>query len=101
MADINSLEELLIQRTSGKKPIGKTIAFEVVNEGVIILNAKDNVSISRADSDEGADATISMVADDLDGLLHERVSGQTLLMTGRAKFKGNPTTVMKMRDLLV
>jgi putative sterol carrier protein len=102
MADINSLEQLLIQRTNGKKPIGKTIAFDVKNEGVILLDARtEPVSISRADSDEGADATIAMVADDLDGLLNERVSGQTLLMTGRAKFKGNPTTVMKMRDLLV
>jgi putative sterol carrier protein len=102
MADINSLEALLIERTTGKKPIGKVIAFEVYDEGVIILDARvEPVSVSRKDSDEGADATIAMKADDLDGLLNERVSGQSLLMTGRAKFKGNPTTVMKMRDLLV
>lgn len=100
MADINSLETLLNERVSGKKAIGKTIAFRIKEEGTLRINAKEEpVMIER--TDEKADATLTISADDLQGLLDQTINGQTLMMTGRAKMEGNPTVVMKLRDLLL
>ncbi len=100
MADINSLETLLAERVSGKKPIGKTIAFRIKDEGTLRINGKEEpVVIER--TEEKADATLTISADDLQGLLDQTINGQTLMMTGRAKMEGNPTVVMKLRDLLL
>jgi putative sterol carrier protein len=100
MNDINSLEALLTQRITGKKPIGKTIAFDIKDEGILRIDgASDPVTLAR--SDAAADATITISADDLMGLLDGSVNGQSLMMTGRAKMKGNPMVAMKLRDLLL
>lgn len=100
MADINSLEQLLNERVAGKKAVGKTIAFRIKEEGTLRLNAvQDPVTVDR--SEEKADATLTISADDLQGLLDQTINGQTLMMTGRAKMEGNPTVVMKLRDLLL
>lgn len=100
MADINSLEALLIERVSGKKAIGKTISFRVKEEGTLRINAKqDPVTIER--TEEKSDVTLTINADDLQGLLDQTINGQTLMMTGRAQMEGNPSVVMKLRDLLL
>jgi putative sterol carrier protein len=100
MNDINSLETLLTQRITGKKPIGKTIAFDIKGEGILRIDgASEPVTLAR--SDAAADATITISADDLQGLLDGTVNGQSLMMTGRAKMKGNPMVAMKLRDLLL
>lgn len=100
MADINSLEAMLTERVAGKKAIGKTIAFRITDEGTLRINGKvAPVTIER--TEEKADATLTISADDLQGLLDQTINGQTLMMTGRAKMEGNPTVVMKLRDLLL
>ena len=48
-----------------------------------------------------ADATITISADDLKGLLDGTINGQSLMMTGRARMKGNPMVVMKLAELLM
>jgi putative sterol carrier protein len=99
MTDINTLEEELGRRVLGKKPTGKTISFKLNEEGTLRLDARtDPVKIER--SEEPSDATITISPDDLQGLLDGSVNGQSLMMTGRAKMAGNPTVMMKLRDLL-
>lgn len=99
MIDINSLEAELIKRVTGKKPIGKVIAFAIKEEGTLRIDGKsDPVTVTR--SDEEADATITIGAADMMGLLDGSVNGQSLMMTGRAKMKGNPMVAMKLKDLL-
>jgi putative sterol carrier protein len=100
MSDINSLEAVLIGRVAGKKPIGKTIAFAIKDQGTLWIDGNsDPVTITR--SDAPADATITISADDLQGLIDGTVNGQSLMMTGRAKMQGNPMVAMKLRDLLI
>jgi putative sterol carrier protein len=99
MADIDTLEAELLKRVAGKKPIGKTIAFAIKEEGTLRIDGtSDPVTIAR--SDEDADATITISAADMMGLLDGSVNGQSLMMTGRAKMKGNPMVAMKLKDLL-
>lgn len=99
MADINSLEAELKKRTSGRAPVGKIIAFDLNGQGILVIDGKsDPVTVTQGDSP--ADATITISPDDLEGLLNGSVNGQSLMMTGRAKMKGNPMVAMKLRDLL-
>ena len=100
MADIDTLEAELTKRITGKKPIGKTIAFAIKEQGTLRIDGvSDPVSVARSEDD--ADATITISADDLEGLLNGTVNGQSLMMTGRAKMKGNPMVAMKLRELLL
>jgi putative sterol carrier protein len=99
MNNIDTLEAELIKRVTGKKSIGKVIAFAIKEEGTLRIDAtSEPVTISRSDAD--ADATITIGADDMMGLLDGSVNGQSLMMTGRAKMKGNPMVAMKLKDLL-
>jgi putative sterol carrier protein len=99
MANVESIEAEIARRLSGKKPIGKTIAFDLTNDGFLLIDgvsAPPTVSQVRGQ----ADATITISAADLQGLLDGTVNGQSLMMTGRAKMKGNPMVVMKLAELL-
>jgi putative sterol carrier protein len=100
MTDIAWLEGELKRRVEGKAPIGKTITFAIKEQGKLRIDGAANpVTIAR--SDAASDATITISADDLKGLLDGSVNGQSLMMTGRAKMDGNPMVAMKLRDLLV
>jgi putative sterol carrier protein len=99
MADIDSIIADMQAKVEGKKAIGKIIAFNVKDQGVIMVHAvEEPVRIEKVAEGTG-DVTITISGADLAGLLDGSVNGQSLMMTGRAKMSGNPAVVMKMRDL--
>ncbi len=100
MTDIESIEAEIARRLVGRKPIGKTIAFDLKDNGFLMIDgASTPPTVSQIRGQ--ADATITISADDLRGLLDGSVNGQSLMMTGRAKMKGNPMVVMKLAELLM
>lgn len=99
MTDIESIEADIARRLVGRKPIGKTIAFDLQDKGFLLIDGvSTHPSVSQVRGQ--ADATITISADDLKGLLDGTINGQSLMMTGRAKMKGNPMVVMKLAELL-
>ena len=99
MTDIESIEADIARRLVGRKPIGKTIAFDLKDKGFLLIDGVSTPpSVSQVRGP--ADATITISADDLKGLLDGTINGQSLMMTGRAKMKGNPMVVMKLAELL-
>ncbi|MEQ1608955.1 MAG: SCP2 sterol-binding domain-containing protein [Hyphomonadaceae bacterium] len=99
MTDIESIEADIARRLVGRKPIGKTIAFDLQDKGFLLIDGVSTPpSVSQVRGQ--ADATITISADDLKGLLDGTINGQSLMMTGRAKMKGNPMVVMKLAELL-
>lgn len=100
MANIDSIEAEMIKRLEGRKAVGKTISFDLKGEGILRIDARaEPVTLSR--SDEKSDATLTISAEDMAGLLDGSINGQSLMMTGRAKMSGNPMIAMKLRDLLM
>ncbi len=100
MTDVEAIEAEIARRLVGRKPIGKTVAFDMKDSGFLLI---DGVSTPPTVSQVRgqADATITISADDLKGLLDGSINGQSLMMTGRAKMKGNPMVVMKLAELLM
>lgn len=100
MANIDTIEATLKKAVQGKGAVGKVIAFDVKGEGSLYIDACEApVEIKREEVD--SDVKITIAADDLAGLLDGSVNGQSLMMTGRAKFTGNPAILMRLRELLV
>ncbi len=96
--NIDTVEASFKEKVAGKKAIGKVIAFDIKDEGVLYIDAREEpVTVSR--EGEKGDVTLTISADDVAGLLDGSVNGQSLMMTGRAKMAGNPAVLMKMRDL--
>lgn len=100
MSDVDIIEAEIARRLVGRMAIGKTIAFDLKDNGFLLI---DGVSTPPAVSQirGEADATITISTDDLKGLLDGSINGQSLMMTGRAKMKGNPMVVMKLAELLM
>ncbi len=99
MNTIDTLEVELNKRVAGKNAMGNVISFVIKEEGTLCIDAtSDPITISRNDAD--ADATITISADDMMGLLDGSLNGQSLIMTGRASLKGNPMVAMKLKDFL-
>jgi putative sterol carrier protein len=99
MADQISLTEDLKQRVIGRAAIGHLIAFDLKEDGFIHIDAtKEPVEVSNDRKD--ADVAIIIGPNDLAGLLDGSVNGQSLMMTGRAKMQGNPSVLMRLRDLI-
>jgi putative sterol carrier protein len=100
MADINEIEAALRARMEGRKPIGKTIKFDLKGDGFLFIDGVSNPP-TIAQEDGKADATITISIDDLVGLVDGSLQGQSLMMTGRAKMSGNPMVAMKLGELLL
>lgn len=100
MADINEIEAALRARMEGRKPIGKTIKFDLKGYGFLFIDGVSNPP-TIAQEDGKADATITISIDDLVGLVDGSLQGQSLMMTGRAKMSGNPMVAMKLGELLL
>jgi putative sterol carrier protein len=99
MSDLENNLSLLQQRAVGKKPFGKVVTFDLGAEGVITLDARGETIAVNQDPIPG-DVTIGLSAADLNGLLTGRLNAQSLMMTGRAKLKGNTMVAMKLGDVL-
>jgi putative sterol carrier protein len=101
MADINSIEDFIKGKIKDKHPLGKVIIIDLIGEGSLRLDASVSpVTVERDSENKKADLTMALTADHFDAMMNNQVQFQSLMMTGRAKLKGNPMIAMFMRMLL-
>ncbi len=89
-----ALTEKIKSLAAAKRGIGSSIKF-ATNAGNIFLTADGTVS----NDDLGADCTIKVSQDDLEGLMSGALNPMTAFMFGKLKIDGDMSVAMKLKDL--
>ncbi len=102
MSQIELICEKLRERSAGKPPFGKKLGFDFGEGGGVVLDGTgaeiEVVAVDAAPTD--ADALVTVKPSDFLDMIDGKLSGQTALMTGRLKLKGNAMVAMKIGDIL-